>query len=54
VALEQAWVHYGQRRLEDATSGVLCALEIFERVGALREQENCKGLLLEIEQETKR
>ena len=53
AAIEQARIYYQQQRLENATSEVLYALEIFKRVSALHNVESCKDLLWEIEQETK-
>ena len=48
----QARVYHRQRRLEAATSGTLHALEIFEKLGALRDLERCRTLLGLIEQAT--
>ena len=53
AAIAQAHVYYRQRRLEDGTSEVLCALEIFGKLGALRDVGLCEDLLQKIEQETK-
>ena len=51
AAIEQARIHYQRRELENTKSELLCALEIFERVGALQDVELCKALLREIEQQ---
>ena len=53
TALEQARIYYQQRRFAKAKPEVLCALEIFEKFGALRDVERCKNLLQKIERETK-
>ena len=50
VALLQAGIFYGQHRFKAATSEVLRALEIFEKVGSLKEQQTCQASLLDIEQ----
>ena len=42
-----------QRRLEEAKSQALRGLEIFERLGAPGDQDNCRDLLQEIEGSTK-
>ena len=52
-ALEQARIYYQQRKPGNATSEVLCALEIFKKVGALSYVNCCNDFLWEIEQETK-
>ena len=44
---------YRQRRLEEAKSQALRALEIFERLGAAGDQDSCRDLLQEIEGSTK-
>ena len=49
----QAAIWYRQRRLEDATSEVLGALEIYEKLGASRDAGGCKDLLRNIEQAMK-
>ncbi|KAF9780534.1 hypothetical protein BJ322DRAFT_1112532 [Thelephora terrestris] len=48
----QARVWHRQHRLEEARSGVLCALEIYERLGAAKDIEDCRGILQEIEKAT--
>ena len=47
----QAQIYYRQRRLEDAASEALRALEIFKGLGAQGDVESCKGLLRDIEQQ---
>ena len=42
-----------QRKFEDATTEALRALEIFEKIGALPNADNCRDLLQQIEQERK-
>ena len=50
VAMEmQARIWYHQHRLDGATTGALCALENFEKLGATKELGRCKTLLREIE-----
>ena len=49
----QARILYRQRRLENATSEVLSALRIFEKLGAVEDAENCRGLLRKIERAAK-
>ena len=44
----QARIFYRQSRPEDATSAVLCAIEIFEKLGAAKDLEHCRGLLRDI------
>jgi tetratricopeptide (TPR) repeat protein len=46
----QADVWYQQLRLEGAKSEALQALEIFEKLGAAKDAEDCKGFLREVEQ----
>ena len=49
AALAQARIYYQQGRPENATSEALCALEIFEKVGAISYVECCEDFLREIE-----
>ena len=49
----QARIWYRQRRLEDAKSEALRALEIFEKLGVADEVGDCEGLLQKIEQAMK-
>ena len=51
--LLQAGIWYQESRLEDATSGALQALEIFENLGALGYVAGCRALLQNIEQAKK-
>ena len=48
---DQAVILHRQGKLEDATSEALGALKIYEKLGASKDEEDCKGLLLEIERE---
>ena len=51
LAMEyQARIWYRQRRHEEAKSEALGALEIYEKLGAAKDVEDCRGLLREIEQ----
>ena len=50
--LQQAWIYYGQNRLEDSTSEALSALEIFGGLGTQQYAEECKGLLQDIKRAT--
>ena len=45
----QAGIWYRQHRLEDARSEALCALEIFEKLGAAQDVGFCRESLLEIQ-----
>ena len=49
VVLLQARIWYRQRRLEEAASEALRALEIFEKVGAAKELGRCEALIRIIE-----
>jgi tetratricopeptide (TPR) repeat protein len=46
----QARVWYRQGRLDDARSEVLCALRVYERLGAVEDVRGCRELLWVIEQ----
>ena len=46
----QAQVWYRQGRLEDAKSETLRAIEVYEKVGATKDGEDCRDLLRKIEQ----
>ena len=46
----QARIWFRERRLEDAKSEVSHALEIFEKLGAVNDVVNCRGLLQNIKQ----
>ena len=50
----QARVWYRQGKFEDAKSEASPALESYEKLGAAREVESCRGLLQKIEQATRR
>jgi len=47
----QATFWYNQRRLEEAKSGILRAIEAFEKLGAARDVEDCRKLLQRIDEE---
>jgi len=47
---EQACIWYEQRRLGDARSEALRAADIFEKLGVLKDLEDCRGLLQQIEE----
>jgi tetratricopeptide (TPR) repeat protein len=49
----QARIWYRQSRLEEAKSEVFRAMEIYKELGAAEDIENCRELLLEIEQAMK-
>ena len=49
----QAWIWYRQRRLEDTASEALRASEIYEKLGATKDAEECRKLLRKIEELTK-
>jgi len=46
---QQAWVWCKQHRFEEARSETLCAAEVFEKLGATKDAENCRKLLQRIE-----
>jgi len=48
---EQAWIWYKQDRLEEAKSEALRAAEIYEKLGAAKDVEDCRRLLRYIEEE---
>ena len=47
----QAGLWYKQRRLEEARSEALCAVDVFERLGAAKDLRKCRALLRLIEGE---
>jgi tetratricopeptide (TPR) repeat protein len=49
----QAHIWYEQGRFEEAESGVLCAVGVFETLGAAKDVGNCRELLRQIEEKTK-
>jgi len=46
---QQAWIWYKQHRFEEAKSEALHAAEVFEKLGAAKDVENCRKLLQRIE-----
>ena len=48
----QAFVWYLQSRFEDAKSEALHALEIYERLGAIKDVGHCRDLLQKISETT--
>ena len=46
---QQAWIWYGQGRLEEAKAEILCALETFEKLGATNDLARCGNILRKIE-----
>ena len=46
---DQAWIWYNQDRLEEARSEVLRAVDIYEKLGAAKDLEDCRELLWDIE-----
>jgi len=46
----QAWVWYDQHRLEEAKSEVLRAADVYEKIGAAKDLEDCRQLLRDIEE----
>jgi tetratricopeptide (TPR) repeat protein len=50
---QQAWFWYGEGRLEEAKSEVLCAVGVYEKLGAAKDVEDCRELLQKIEGATK-
>jgi len=46
----QAWIWYEQDRLEEARSEALRAADIYEKLGAVSNLENCRELLWDIEE----
>ena len=50
-ALElQARVWYDEGRFEEAKSGVLRAVDVYEKIGAAKDVEDCRGILRDIEE----
>ena len=47
----QAWFWYNQRRFEEAKSEALRAAEVFKKLGATRDLEDCERLLRDIDSE---
>ena len=50
VMVQQAGILYTQHRLEEAKSDALCAVNIFEEIGAIQDLGRCRWLLQQIEQ----
>jgi tetratricopeptide (TPR) repeat protein len=50
----QAGLWYQQGRLEEARSEALCAVGVYEKLGAAKDVEECRILLRDIEEETKK
>ena len=48
---ERAMILYMQHEFEEARSEALCAADIYERLGAVKEAEDCRELLQRIEKE---
>jgi len=48
---EQAWVWYGQDRFEEAKSEALRAANIYDKLGAAKDVEDCRKLLRYIDEE---
>jgi len=51
---QQAWVWYRQHRFKEAKSEALRAIDVYERLGATRDLESCRGLLQWIEEGMKK
>jgi tetratricopeptide (TPR) repeat protein len=51
VMEEQAWILYKQHRLEEAKSEALHVADIYEKLGAAKDVEDCRELLRDIEEE---
>jgi len=51
VTEQQAWNWYKQRRLEEARSEVLRAVDLYEKLGAAKDLESCRKLLRHVEEE---
>jgi len=45
----QANIWYGQRRLEEARSEALCAIDVYEKLGAANDVEDCKKILRDVQ-----
>ena len=48
---QQAWFLFGLQRVEEAKSEALRAAEVFKKIGATQDLEDCEELLREIENE---
>jgi len=47
----QAWVWYDQHRLKEAKSEALHVVDVYEKLGATKDVEDCRQLLRYIEKE---
>ena len=47
----QAWVWFKQHRLEEAKAEALCAIDVYEKLKSIKDVEDCRVLLREIEEE---
>ena len=47
----QAWFLFQERKLEEAKSNALCAIDVYERLGAAKDVESCRAILRKIENE---
>ena len=47
----QAWFWFQERKLEEAKSNALCAIDVYERLGAAKDVESCRAILRKIENE---
>ena len=47
----QAWVKYRQHKLEEAKSEIRCASDVYEKLGATKDVEDCRNLLWRIQEE---
>jgi tetratricopeptide (TPR) repeat protein len=54
VVGQQAWLWYRQQKFEEARSAASQAADVFERLGATKCVDDCRALLLAIEQATER
>ena len=50
----QAWFWLQERKLEEAKSKALGAIDVFERLGAAKDVEDCRAILRDIEKETEK
>ena len=50
----QAWFWLQERKLEEAKSEALGAIDVFERLGAAKDVERCRAILGDIEKETEK
>ena len=50
----QAQFWFTQNKFEEAKSGALCAADMFEKLGAVKELKNCRALLKDVRKKRKR